>query len=93
METFFANDGAYVVLGFAAFSIPAAAAIVAYFWYKLRRDEMVVGLKRELSDRGMTAEEIRAVIEAAPQGSLMLLKEPSAAHGREFRRCQSHSSM
>ena len=81
METFFAKDGAYVVLTFAALSIPAAAAIVAYFWYKLRRDEMVVSLKRELSDRGMTAEEIRAVIEAAPHGSTDVAQDLSAFNG------------
>ena len=69
METFFANDGAYIVRTYAALSIPAAAAIVAYFWYKLRRDEMLTSLKRELSVRGMSAEEIRAVIEATPYGS------------------------
>ena len=62
METFFAKDGSYVVLTFAALSIPAAAAVVAYFWYKLRRDEMLVSLKRELSDCGMSAEEIRAAV-------------------------------
>ena len=81
METFLANDGAYVVLGFAALSIPAAAAIVAYFWYKLRRDEMVASLKRELSDRGMTAEEIRAVIEAAPHGSTDVAQDLAALKG------------
>ena len=81
METFFANDGAYVVLAFAALSIPAAVAIVAYFWYKLRRDEMLVNLKRELSDRGMTAEEIRMVIEAAPNGSTAVGHDLAAFKG------------
>jgi hypothetical protein len=81
METFFANDGAYVVLAFAALSIPAAVAIVAYFWYKLRRDEMLAGLKRELSDRGMTAEQIRAVIEAAPHGSTDVAQDLAALNG------------
>ena len=81
METFFANDGAYVVLTFAALSIPAAAAVVAYFWYKLRRDEMLTSLKRELSDRGMTAEEIRAVIEATPHGSTDVAQDLAALNG------------
>ena len=69
METFFASDGAYLVLIFAAVSIPASAAIIANCWFKLRRDEMLVSLKRELADRGMSADEIRAVIEATPHGS------------------------
>ena len=81
METFFANDGAYVVLTFAALSMPAAAAIVAYFWYKLRRDEMLASLKRELSDRGMSAEEIRAVVEAAPHGSTDVAQDLAALKG------------
>ena len=81
METFFANDGAYVVLAYAALSIPAAAAIVAYFWYKLRRDEMLARLKRELSDHGMSAEEIRAVIEAAPHGSTDVDQDLAALKG------------
>jgi hypothetical protein len=81
METFLANDGAYVVLAFAALSIPAATAIVAYFWYKLRRDEMLASLKRELSDRGMSAEEIRAVIEAAPHASTDVAQDLAALNG------------
>ena len=81
METFFANDGAYVVLAFASLSIPAAAASVAYFWYKLRRDEMLTGLKRELSDRGMTAEEIRAVVEATPPGWTDVAQDLAALNG------------
>jgi len=80
METFLANDGANVVLAFAALSLPIAAATVAYFWYKLRRDEMLASLKRELSGRGMTAEEIRAVIEATPHGSTDVAQDLAALH-------------
>jgi hypothetical protein len=81
MENFFANDGAYVFLTFAALSIPAAAASVAYFWYKSRRDEILASLKRELSDRGMSADEICAVIEAAPHGSTDVAKDLVALKG------------
>ena len=81
MDTFFANDGAYVVLTFAGLSIPAAAAVVAYFWYKLRRDEMLASLKRDLSDRGMSADEIRAVIEAAPSDSTHVAQDLAALKG------------
>ena len=81
MQTFFANDGAYIVLTFAALSIPMAAATVAYFWYKLRRDEMLTSLKRDLTDRGMTAEEIRAVIAAAPHGSTDVAQDLAALNG------------
>ena len=81
METFFANDGAYIVLTYAALSIPAAAAVIAYFWYKLRREEMLTGLKRELSARGMSAEEIRTVIEAVPHGSTDVAQDLAALNG------------
>jgi hypothetical protein len=81
VETFLANDGAYVVLAFAAASVPVAAATVAYFWYKLRRDQMLAALKRELSDRGMTAGEIRAVIEATPHGWTDVAQDLTALNG------------
>ena len=81
METFFAKDGAYVVLTFAALSVPAAAAVIAYFWYKLRRDEMLAGLKRDLAAHGMSAEEIRAVIEAVPHGSTDVAQDLAALNG------------
>jgi hypothetical protein len=81
METFFAKDGAYVVLTFAAVSIPAAAATVAYFWYKLRRDQMLTTLKRDLSDRGLTPGEIRAVIEATPHGWTDVAQDLAALNG------------
>jgi hypothetical protein len=58
-----------------------AAAAVGYFWYKLRRDEMLTSLKRDLSDRGMTAEEICAVIEAAPHGSTDVAQDLAALNG------------
>ena len=81
MESFFANKGAYVVLTFAAVSIPAAVAMVAYFRYKLRREEMLTGLKRELANLGMTGEEIRTVIEAAPAGSTDVAQDLAAFNG------------
>jgi hypothetical protein len=84
MDTFFAKDGAYVVLTFAAVSISMAAVAVAYFWYKLRRDEMLTTLKRELSDRGMTADEIRTVIEATPPGSTDVAQDLAALNGAGF---------
>jgi hypothetical protein len=81
METFFAKDGAYVVLTYAALSIPAAAAVLAYFWYKWRRDEMLATLKRDLSARGLSAEEICAVIEAVPHGSTDVAQDLAALNG------------
>jgi hypothetical protein len=81
METFFAKDAAYVVLTFTALSVSAASAVIAYFWYKLRRDEMLTGLKRDLAARGMSAEEIRVVIEAVPHGSTDVAQDLAALNG------------
>ena len=81
MDNFLANDGAYVFLTFAALALSAATAVVAYFWYKLRREEMLVALKRELAERGMAAEEIRAVIEASPPGTTGVAQDLAAFNG------------
>jgi hypothetical protein len=81
MDTFLVNDGAYVFLSFAALALPAAAAVGAYFWYKLRREEMLAALKRELAERGMAAEEIRAVIEASPPGTTGVAQDLAALNG------------
>ena len=81
MDTFLANDGAYVFLTFAAVALSAATAMVAYFWYKLRREEMLAALKRELAERGMAAEEIRAVIEACPPGTTGVAQDLAAFNG------------
>jgi hypothetical protein len=81
MDTFLAQPGAYVFLTFAALALAGAAAVVAYFWYKLRREEMLAALKRELAERGMTAEEIRAVIEASPLGASSVAQDLAAFNG------------
>jgi hypothetical protein len=82
MDTFFANRGAYVVLAFAAVAFPVAAAVVAYFWYKLRREEMVTALKLELAERGLAPEEICAVIKASPAGTTGVAEDLAALNGR-----------
>ena len=81
METFLANDGAYIFLTFAALALSSAAAVGAYFWYKLRREEMLAVLKRELAERGMAAEEICAVIEASPHGTTSVAQDLAAFNG------------
>jgi hypothetical protein len=81
MDTFLANEGAYVFLTFAALALGAVAAVVAYFWYKLRREEMLAALKRDLAERGMAAEEIRAVIEASPLGATGVAQDLAAFNG------------
>jgi hypothetical protein len=73
MDAFFSHEDAYIVLAFLALALPAATAVVAYFWFKVRREEVQAGLKRAMIERGLSAEEIRIVIEAGaaevPEGS------------------------
>jgi hypothetical protein len=68
MENFFSHKEAYVVLGLLALAVPAATAIVAYCWYKFRREEMRTNLKLAMLERGLSAEEVRIVIEAGATG-------------------------
>jgi hypothetical protein len=81
METFFANDGAYIAIAFAALAVPAAGAVVAYFWYKLRREEMLTLLKQEMVERGMSADDIRTVIEANPPDTTTVAEDLAAFNG------------
>jgi hypothetical protein len=81
METFLANDGAYVAIAFAAIAIPAAAAVVAYFWFRLRREEMLNALKHEMVERGMSADEIRTVIEASASDTTTVAEDFAALNG------------
>jgi hypothetical protein len=73
MEYFFSHSDAYMVLGFLALTLPACVAVVAfagaYYWQKVRREEVRAGLKRAMLERGMSAEEIRIVIEAGSEGA------------------------
>jgi hypothetical protein len=65
MQEFFSHKEGYIALIFiAVFGLPMVAGIVGYFWYKLRRDEILASLKRDMLERGLSAEEIQKVIEA-----------------------------
>lgn len=85
MEGFFSHKLAYVVLTFAALSVPAAAAVIAYFWYKIRREEVGATLKRELLDRGLTPEEVRMVVEASSRGTTDVAQDLAALSGTSAR--------
>jgi hypothetical protein len=39
-------------------------ALVADFWHKIRKAEVAAKLKQDMLDRGMSAEEIKIVLEA-----------------------------
>lgn len=46
----------------------AVTAIIAGTWRKTRRTEILAALKQDMLSRGMSADEIRAVLEAGSRG-------------------------
>jgi hypothetical protein len=44
--------------------ITVAVPVITYYWHKTRRIEMESALKQDMLQRGMTAEDIKTVLEA-----------------------------
>lgn len=76
MDTFFAHKDAYMVLFTVIVGLAVSGPFLVYYWFKGRRAEMEIELKRELAQRGMSAAEICAVIEAGNKGDDALGLEP-----------------
>jgi hypothetical protein len=51
-------------------------AIIAGCWQRVRRAEMATALKQDMLNRGMSADEIRTVLEAGSRRS----QRPSSSH-------------
>jgi hypothetical protein len=68
VDAFFHHKDAYLVLVFAVVAIGVVIPFIAHYWYKTRRAEMELSLKQAMVERGMSAEEICAVIEAGQGG-------------------------
>ena len=64
METFFAHNDAYAVLVVLIIGACVALPFMAHYWYKARRAELTLSLKHAMVERGMSAAEICAVMEA-----------------------------
>jgi len=47
----------------------AIVSIVGGFWYRYKKNELEASLKHALVERGMSAEEIKTIIEASKDGS------------------------
>ncbi len=45
----------------------AVAVVISLCWYKIRKSEIAAALKQDMLNRGMSAEEIKTVIEATPK--------------------------
>ncbi len=59
------NEYTFVLILVGIVCLAVVAPIIAYFSIKARRVEMELLLKRELAERGMSAAEICAVVEAS----------------------------
>jgi hypothetical protein len=72
------------IIGAAAALLILGVAIsgpfIARYWYKARRAEMDAGLKQAMIERGMTAQQICAVIEASDDRKPERPPEPVAAN-------------
>lgn len=68
MEIFFSHKDAYPVLMILIIGLCVAIPFIAHYWYKARRAEMELSLKQAMVERGMSAAEICAVIEAGESG-------------------------
>jgi hypothetical protein len=44
--------------------ITVAVPVIAHYWYEMRKHEFDAGLKHDMLQRGMSAEEIRMVLDA-----------------------------
>ena len=55
-----------VAVLFLGMSLSWIASTVGHYWHKVRKLELEVPLKLEMVQRGMSAEDIRMVLEARP---------------------------
>jgi hypothetical protein len=60
METFLANDAGVVIAVLVTVGLPVAL----YYWFEYRKAELNASLKHAMIERGMSAEEIKMVLEA-----------------------------
>jgi hypothetical protein len=64
MGDFMTSGDLKVVLLAVALSLPIMVIFGTYYWWRIRRDELLINLKRDLVERGMSAQEIQMVIDA-----------------------------
>jgi len=72
VEEFLAKFNAGELIGFVAVAgglLCGLLAIALDFWHKIRKAEIVAALKRDMLNRGMTAEDIAIVLDAGSKRS------------------------
>ena len=64
---------------FAWLTITTVVSSVAHYWHKVRKAELEASLKQEMIQRGMSADEIKQVIEASTgSGAKGIRSEPAS---------------
>ena len=70
---------------FAFLTITTVVSSVGYYWHKLRKAELEASLKQEMIQRGMSADEIKQVIEASKgSGTKRIRFEPAPEQEKQF---------
>jgi hypothetical protein len=65
MESILHNRDASIAITLVlVLGLPLVTWGIGYFWYKIHRDDNLTALKQQMLARGMSADEIRTVIEA-----------------------------
>jgi hypothetical protein len=85
VELFFSHKDAYPLLAVVGVILGIVVTVVANLWYKMRRVEMEISLKQAMVERGMSAPEICAVIEAGRREKPELDREERAKTGFKVR--------
>jgi hypothetical protein len=58
-----------IFIVFAFLTITGVASTLAHYWYKVKRVEMETSLKHAMLERGMSADDVQKVMEAASHRS------------------------
>ena len=62
---------------FAFLTITTVVSSVGYYWHKVRKAELEASLKQEMIQRGMSADEIKQVIQASAERSRASCSDPA----------------
>jgi hypothetical protein len=85
MEAFFTHRDFYPVLALLVTGLCVAVPFIAHYWYKIRSAEMELSLKHAMVERGMSAAEICAVLQAGASGKSDSDEEARAASSSKVR--------
>jgi hypothetical protein len=80
MPEFLANS---TFIFWAAIVLICVVPTISYHWYKIRRAEMDTALKQDMLQRGMSAEQIKTVLEASSHGEGTGCRRSAARTARE----------